>query len=95
MPPLRLALCLLILLPATARAQTDGDRVWGDVAIRARFILRKYCAECHGEKPTRTQLSLLDHQQIVILIGDAEGDGLVGLDRGHRGCPFDVTGHAA
>src|SRR5262249_31536339 len=28
-------------------------------------VLRKYCSECHGEKPTRTQLSLLDHRQVI------------------------------
>jgi mono/diheme cytochrome c family protein len=65
-PTRLLALSLLALLPVAARgAEPDADRARGDVAIRARAVLRKYCAECHGEKPTRTQLSLLDHRQVI------------------------------
>jgi mono/diheme cytochrome c family protein len=66
MPARRLALVLLAVLPTAARGQDpDGYRVWGDTAIRARAILRKYCAECHGEKPTRSQLSVLDYWQVA------------------------------
>jgi hypothetical protein len=66
MPALRLALLLIALLPTAASgAEPDAARARGDLAIRARAVLRKYCAECHGEKPTRAQLSLLDHRQVI------------------------------
>ena len=56
------------LLDSTTRADDAkplSPRERGDLAIEAHAILRKYCAECHGEKPTRTELSVLDHQQIT------------------------------
>jgi hypothetical protein len=66
MPTRRIALLLLALLPAAARgAEPAAPRDRGDLAIRARAVLRKYCAECHDEKPTRTRLSLLDHRQVT------------------------------
>lgn len=65
----RLAVCAsAVLLGSLARADdvkslTPRDR--GDLAIAARAILKKYCAECHGDKPARTGLSVLDYKQIT------------------------------
>jgi mono/diheme cytochrome c family protein len=65
----RLALCAsAFLLGSSARADdaeplTPRDR--GDLAIAARAILKKYCAECHGEKSGQTSLSVLDYKQIT------------------------------
>ena len=37
----------------------------GDLAIQARAILRKHCAECHGDVPIRGSVSVLDHKQLI------------------------------
>ena len=65
MPARPLAL-LLALLPAAGRAAEPPDhRGRGDLAVRARAVLRTHCAECHGEKPTRGGVSVLDHRQLT------------------------------
>ncbi|MDB5311704.1 MAG: hypothetical protein JWO38_5906 [Gemmataceae bacterium] len=63
---------LLLGLVAVAAPAARGDdpapltrRQKGDLAIKARAVLRKYCGECHGDAPTRSQLSVLDHNQLV------------------------------
>jgi mono/diheme cytochrome c family protein len=66
MPTRSLALLLLTLVPAASRAAEPPDpRERGDLAVRARAILRKHCGECHGEKPTRGRFSVLDHRQVT------------------------------
>ncbi|HJZ89823.1 MAG TPA: hypothetical protein VKE40_03050 [Gemmataceae bacterium] len=36
-----------------------------DLAVQARFILAKYCKDCHGEQPTRSTLPVLDHGKLT------------------------------
>lgn len=58
----------LCVAPVCARgAEPPEYRVRGDLAIRARETLRKYCSECHtgGADPGRSKLKLLDHAQVV------------------------------
>jgi len=70
MPRYRFALLLAIaaLAASTARgADPKGltPREKGDLAIQARAVLKKYCSECHGEKPKRSQLSVSEYSQVV------------------------------
>jgi hypothetical protein len=64
--PRRTCLVLLLAFAGPARADDLGRaRERGNLAIEARAILRKYCADCHGENLTRTDLSVLDHKQLI------------------------------
>lgn len=55
----------LILLPVGMGAELTR-RQKGDLAIEARGILRKYCAECHkGDIPMYGRVSVTDHSVLV------------------------------
>ncbi|MBP3955831.1 hypothetical protein J8F10_11100 [Gemmata sp. G18] len=61
-------LTLVLLCPALARgAETPDYRVAGDLAIRARDILKRHCAECHtgSLEPGASKLKLTDHKQVT------------------------------
>jgi len=58
-------LALLSLTPLGVGAESTR-RQKGDLAIEARGILRKYCAECHqGDTPTYGRVSVTDHSVLV------------------------------
>jgi mono/diheme cytochrome c family protein len=58
--------CVLALLAAPARANEPlTRREKGDLAIRARAILKKHCAECHGADEARGTVRVLDHGRLV------------------------------
>jgi hypothetical protein len=69
--PRRLAAIVLILAAGPPARADDpkadlGDREKGDLAIRARAILKKYCSECHRENnPDLTTLPVLDHARLT------------------------------
>jgi hypothetical protein len=71
MPRLPRLAAIVLVLAAGAQARSDdpvkelGPRERGDLAIRARGILKKYCSECHGENPAVSLLSVLDHRQLT------------------------------
>jgi hypothetical protein len=52
----------LLLAASTASAQKPSA---ADLAVQARAILEKHCAECHGGKASRSTLNILDHPQLV------------------------------
>lgn len=54
---------LLFAVPSAAAAPTPRER--GDLAVRARDILKRHCADCHGEKPRRGDVSVLDHGKLT------------------------------
>ncbi len=61
---------LPVVLVLSAPASRAGPpplsaRETGDLAIRARAVLRKYCHECHGGRKTRGNLNVLDHGRLV------------------------------
>ena len=57
--PRTAALAALLVAAAPAAAQPSArDR--GDLAVRARDVLRRHCGECHGEQPRRGDVSVLD-----------------------------------
>jgi len=58
----RLCPVLVLLVGSTAGAQPATT---AELVFRARQILVKHCAECHGEKPTPSTLGLLDHAQLL------------------------------
>jgi hypothetical protein len=58
MIPRVLSLALVFLFASSALAQKLSP---ADLAIRSRAILAKHCTECHGDKPTRSELQVLDH----------------------------------
>src|SRR5262245_43262009 len=66
----RLALLVVVLFtsaPARAADPPPAHRVTGDLAIRARDILQKHCAECHtgSREPGQSKLKLLDYKQVT------------------------------
>ncbi|HEY8505034.1 MAG TPA: c-type cytochrome domain-containing protein, partial [Gemmataceae bacterium] len=86
----RLVTCLLLLAGSgegPAAAQAPGER--GDLAIRARAILRRHCLECHreGNLPAGTTLKILDHSDLtrpdrpvpVVQPGNPDGSQLLHL----------------
>lgn len=64
---MRTAPLLLVFLAAApaAAAPPPSPRERGDLAIRARDILRRHCADCHGDKPRRGDVSVLDHGKLA------------------------------
>lgn len=62
----RPACLLLFLLPATATAQ---DFTAADLAVRARDVLDRRCGQCHGAKPVRSTLQVLDHKALTAAAG--------------------------
>jgi hypothetical protein len=67
---------LALLIPPIAHADDatspPGRRERGDLAIRARAILRKYCGECHDGAGGPSTLSVVDYKQLT-----AKGQGPV------------------
>ncbi len=64
--PRTAAVAVLFALTAPAAAAPDlSPRDRGDLAIRARAVLRQYCADCHGEKPRRGDVSVLNHEKLA------------------------------
>lgn len=64
--PRTAALAAALVLAAPAAAAPDlAPRDRGDLAVRARAILRAHCAECHGAKPARGDVSVLDHDKLT------------------------------
>ncbi|VTR95840.1 planctomycete cytochrome c domain protein : Planctomycete cytochrome C domain protein OS=Rhodopirellula sp. SWK7 GN=RRSWK_00334 PE=4 SV=1 [Gemmata massiliana] len=61
------AALVLFLSPPFVFGATPEHRVNGDLAIRARDILKRYCAECHTGSldPGASKLKLMDHKQVV------------------------------
>jgi len=60
-----MTLTTTLLLAATAAAPDLSPRDRGDLAVRARDILRRHCADCHGDKPRRGDVSVLDHGKLT------------------------------
>jgi mono/diheme cytochrome c family protein len=58
-----------LLAPAPPARGDDApaltQRATGDLAIQARAVLRKYCAECHGDAQPRGRLAVGDHKTLV------------------------------
>lgn len=62
--PARAALALTLLTILASRATAaPADR--GDLAVRARAIFLKHCAECHGQNDPRAGLPLLDYARVT------------------------------
>lgn len=60
------AVCLLVLLaPPVGADESLTRRERGDLAIRARAILKKHCLECHGGTESRGTVQVLDHARLV------------------------------
>ncbi len=61
------ATLVLFLSPTFVFGATPEHRVNGDLAIRARDILKRYCAECHtgSLEPGTSKLKLMDHKKVV------------------------------
>jgi hypothetical protein len=60
--------CVLVLLATSAPARAAGEltrREKGDLAIKARAILKKHCFECHGGSESRGTIQVLDHSRLV------------------------------
>ncbi|QDU19713.1 hypothetical protein [Urbifossiella limnaea] len=63
---MRTALAVLLVAAAPAAAAPDlSPRDRGDLAVRARDILKRHCAACHGDKPRRGDVSVLDHPKLT------------------------------
>ncbi len=63
---MRTAIAAVLLTAAPAAAAPElSPRDRGDLAVRARDILRRHCAECHGDKPRRGDVSVLDHGKLT------------------------------
>ena len=64
--PRTAAVVVLLALAAPGAAAPDlSPRDRGDLAMRARAILRQHCADCHGEKPRRGDVSVLNHEKLA------------------------------
>ncbi|HYH69512.1 MAG TPA: hypothetical protein VD866_32755 [Urbifossiella sp.] len=60
-----MTLTATLLIAATVAAPDLSPRDRGDLAVRARDILRRHCADCHGDKPRRGDVSVLDHGKLT------------------------------
>ena len=56
-------LIALVLVPALAVAQDEYAAA--DAAVAARSVLEKHCLNCHGDKPIRTTVKVLDHKGLT------------------------------
>jgi hypothetical protein len=58
--------CLIALLAPPAQAEEAlTRREKGDLAIKARAILKKHCLECHGGTESRGTVQVLNHARLV------------------------------
>ncbi|MFO0800055.1 MAG: cytochrome c [Gemmataceae bacterium] len=60
-----MTLTAVLLLAAAPAAPDLSPRDRGDLAVRARDILKRHCAACHGDKPRRGDVSVLDHPKLT------------------------------
>ncbi len=56
---------LALAAPAAGAPPEFPARDRGDLAVRARAVLRRHCAECHGDRPRRGDVSVLDHARLA------------------------------
>jgi len=59
------AVVLALLAPSVRADEPLTRREKGDLAIRARAILKKHCLECHGGAESRGTISVLNHSRLV------------------------------
>jgi hypothetical protein len=60
------AIAVAVLFVPVARADEPlSRREKGDLAIRARAILKKHCLECHGGAESRGRLAVLNHSRLI------------------------------
>ena len=60
--------CVLALLASSAFVRADETltrREKGDLAIKARAILKKHCFECHGGPDSRGTIQVLEYSRLV------------------------------
>jgi len=60
--------CILALLASAAPVRAEDGltrRERGDLAIKARAILKKYCFECHGGADSRGTIQVLNYSRLV------------------------------
>ena len=61
-------LCVVVVLAAATPVRGDDTlsrRERGDLAIKARAILKKHCFECHGGPESRGTIKVLDHSGMI------------------------------
>src|SRR5437867_185664 len=61
-------LCVLVIFATTGPVRGDdalSRREKGDLAIKARAILKKHCFECHGGPESRGTIKVLDHSGLI------------------------------
>lgn len=60
-------ICCLVILASGAPVRADKmvTRREGDLAIKARAILKKHCFECHGGPDSRGTIQVLDYSRLV------------------------------
>src|SRR5690349_19109017 len=63
----RPALLALLLGPALAAGQDPYAA--RDLAVRARDVLERHCLTCHGDKPSRSAVKVLDHKAMTAPAG--------------------------
>jgi mono/diheme cytochrome c family protein len=56
---------IALLAPPVAADEALTRREKGDLAIRARAILKKHCLECHGGTESRGTVQVLNHSRLV------------------------------
>src|SRR5262245_52204484 len=56
---------LLALLLCPAPAVSEEDYAAADAAVRARDVLERHCLGCHGDKPSRSTVKVLDHKGLT------------------------------
>ena len=61
-------LCVVVVLAVATPVRGDDTlsrRERGDLAIKARAILKKHCFECHGGPESRGTIKVLDHSGMI------------------------------
>jgi mono/diheme cytochrome c family protein len=58
----RPVLLAVLLIPALAVGQ---DYSGADLAVQARAVLDKHCSSCHGDRPGRSPVKVLDHTALT------------------------------
>ena len=83
--PIRCVIVAFAVIPASAgAAEPPAHRLNGDLAIRARDIVRRHCSECHtgGDAVGQSRVKLIDHAKLTakktpIPLVDPKGRSLV------------------
>jgi mono/diheme cytochrome c family protein len=60
-----LAAAFVLFAPTGRADETLTRREKGDLAIRARAILKKHCLECHGGAESRGRIAVLNHARLL------------------------------